>query len=167
MGRLSNSKNMRKNPQLPSLAINFFYEGVHRLPAIENTRAWLDAVIAQHGRATGEINYIFCDDAYLYDVNKRYLNHDTYTDVISFDHTDDPQVVSGDIYISVERVKENAVTYHATFLQELARVMVHGILHFLGYKDHTPAAKQKMRQAEDNALRRLDNATRTPQPLMI
>ncbi len=146
---------MRKKRQLPSLSINFFYEGVAALPAIEHTPAWLDTVIVQHGRATGEINYIFCDDAYLYAVNKRYLHHDTYTDVISFDYTDDPHVVTGDIYVSVERVKENAVTYQATFLQELARVMVHGVLHFLGYKDDTPVAKQKMRQAEDKALRLL------------
>ena len=140
-----------------SLPIHFFYEGVDALHSIEGTCPWLNAVIAKHGKTTGTINYIFCDDAYLHGLNMQHLKHDTYTDVLSFDYTDDPQVVSGDIYISVERVRENAVTYDTTFGQELARVMVHGVLHFLGYEDGTPQAKQKMRQAEDEALRMLES----------
>ena len=117
-------------------------------------RQWLDSVARKEGKILGEINIIFCSDEYLLKMNKQYLNHDYYTDVITFDYSDD-QIISGDIFISVDRVKDNAQTYNQTFETELNRVIVHGILHLIGYKDKTDAEQKLMRQKEDYYLQKL------------
>jgi len=103
------------------------------------------------GFLVGEINYIFCDDAYLHQLNRKFLKHDSYTDVISFDYCSDSRL-SGDIFISVERVRENAVLYETKFTSELHRVMIHGILHYMGYTDVTPQERKSMRSKEDEIL---------------
>ena len=99
----------------------------------------------------GMINYIFCDDKYLLDINIKYLNHNTLTDIISFDETLG-RLISGDIFISIERVQENAITYNVSFEEELLRVMIHGVLHFCGYNDKTKEQKKGMRSKEDYYL---------------
>src|SRR5690606_35376071 len=101
-----------------------------------------------------EINYIFCDDEYLHKLNVEFLNHDTLTDIISFDYTIG-KIIQGDIFISVERVRENAVDFDALFLQELHRVMAHGVLHYCGYKDKTEADESIMREKENLYLSQL------------
>jgi len=110
--------------------------------------SWLSKVIRSENKSEGEINYIFCDDEYLLNLNQQYLNHDTLTDIISFDYTIGNEL-HGDIYISIERVRENAKDFKVGFLIELKRVMVHGILHFCGYRDKTIAEKKEMRYKED------------------
>jgi len=112
---------------------------------------WIEFVLDEEERELGEINYIFCDDDYLLDINIKKLKHNTLTDIISFDYTLG-KVVSGDIYISYERIKENAETLEVLFEDELHRVMIHGILHYCGYKDKTAADKQMMRSKEDYYL---------------
>ena len=99
----------------------------------------------------GEINYVFCDDAYLNNINVKYLQHDTFTDVISFDYSVG-KIINGDIFISVERVKENALKYNVTFVNEILRVMIHGVLHYLGYKDKTEKQTLSMRVKEDECI---------------
>lgn len=89
----------------------------------------------------GQLDYVFCSDAYLLNINKQFLNHDTYTDIITFDYTEDA-VLGGEIYISIDRVKENALKFDVTLTEELCRVMVHGLLHLAGYKDKTAGHKQ-------------------------
>ena len=117
---------------------------------------WIDNIIANKGFTIGEINYIFCDDEYLHKLNVEFLNHDTLTDIISFDNTMGKEV-SGDIFISIERVKDNAKDFNVTFAEELHRVMIHGVLHYMGFKDKTDIEKQEMRNAENNALSLLNN----------
>lgn len=107
--------------------------------------------IESKGYKLGEINYIFCDDAYLLRLNIEFLNHDTFTDIISFDNTVG-SLISGDIFISVERVSENATDFKVSFLDELYRVMIHGVLHFMGYKDKSLSEKEKMRNLENEFL---------------
>ena len=129
--------------------INYFTEDiVFDLPPPNATTQWLQAVIQQEGQTLGHLNFIFCTDNYLHAKNVQYLQHDTWTDVITFDHAEAPNLVEGDIYISIDRVRDNAQTYHQSFLQELYTVMVHGVLHLLGYKDKTPADQARMRQKE-------------------
>jgi len=113
---------------------------------------WINKIIELSGNKTGEIAYIFCDDKYLYQLNKKYLNHDTFTDIITFDYTE-KKIISGDIFISLDRVRENADKYVKPFDNELLRVMSHGILHLTGYTDHTPSERLDMTAAEDNALK--------------
>lgn len=105
----------------------------------------------QEGFTIGDINYIFCDDEYLLKINLEYLNHDTLTDIITFDYVENG-VLSGDIYISIERVRENAVIFSVPFEQELLRVLAHGVLHLCGYKDKTNKDSVLMRQKEDTAI---------------
>lgn len=112
---------------------------------------WLKEILNNQSFSLGEINYIFCDDAYLHKLNVEFLDHDTLTDIISFDNTMG-KTISGDIFISVERVKENAKEFNVTFAEELHRVMIHGVLHYMGHKDKTDTQKKEMRLAEDNAL---------------
>ncbi len=124
-------------------------------PGQDNLFNWLNSVIQEEGKHPGEINIIFCSDTYLLEMNKKYLNHDYYTDVITFDYSE-KDIISGDIFISVDRVKENAQTYKQTFLNELNRVIVHGVLHLLGYKDKTEDEQKIMRQKEDYYLQKLN-----------
>ncbi|MEM9417234.1 MAG: rRNA maturation RNase YbeY [Bacteroidota bacterium] len=129
--------------------IHFFTEDIDfTLPAPTATAAWLRQVVRQEGYAVAQLNVIFCSDRCLHAYNLQYLQHDTLTDVLAFDYSDAPGIVEGDVYISVERVQENALTWRQPWLQELHTVMVHGVLHLLGYDDRTPAAQALMRQQE-------------------
>lgn len=128
--------------------ISFNYETAFELAQQERLEAWLSQTIEEEGFSEGEINYIFCDDDYLIKLNIEFLNHDTLTDIISFDYTLG-KLISGDIYISIERVRENAVDYNVSFDDELRRVMVHGILHYCGYKDKSEAEVSVMRSKEN------------------
>ena len=114
-------------------------------------KKWILAVVSAQGQRVGNLNYLFCDDAYLIDVNRTYLNHDTYTDIITFDYVEG-NVVSGDILISVERVRENAVLFNSSFEQELRRVIIHGVLHLLGQADKSDEDASEMRRKEELAL---------------
>ena len=118
-------------------------------------KEWLSSIIASNGFSTGNINYIFSTDKEILTVNKDFLNHDFYTDIISFDYSDE-KVISGDIYISIDRVKENAINYDQDFTHELRRVLIHGILNFLGYKDKTSLEAKAIRTAETDCLRILN-----------
>lgn len=114
---------------------------------------WLKSVIKSENFVEGEIGYVFCNDSYLHDINLQFLNHDTLTDIITFPMTQEiSNIISGTIYISIDRVKENAQHYRVSFLHELSRVMVHGILHLMGYDDHTDDDVKLMRQKEDYYL---------------
>jgi len=120
-------------------------------------KKWISATINKEKRKEGDITFIFCSDEYLLLINKQYLQHDTYTDIITFDYSegDSAQPVSGDIFISIERVKENAEKFSTTFENELHRVIIHGVLHLLGYKDKTKVAKAQMTSKEDYYLKQL------------
>ena len=135
-------------------AIHFHHEdgstGIEDFTAIRN---WLLNIIELEKGTLSTLNYIFCSDAYLHKINVDYLQHDTYTDIITFQY--EPDIVGGDIFISTERVQENAVANHVSFLNELHRVMVHGVLHMLGYKDKTVEEQQIMRSKEDFYLERV------------
>ena len=112
---------------------------------------WISNVISSEDFEVGEINYIFCDDIYLHKINQEFLKHDTYTDIISFDYTLGKEV-GGDIFISIERVLENAEEFNEVFENELHRVMIHGVLHFMGYKDKTKKDKILMRTKENEKI---------------
>jgi rRNA maturation RNase YbeY len=131
--------------------INFNYENDFILENEEAIAVWLSNVIESEKKKEGEINYIFCDDEYLHKINLEYLNHDTLTDIISFDYTMGNEL-NGDIFVSVERVKDNAVDFNVPFEEELRRVLVHGLLHYCGYKDKSEADELKMRTKEDEKL---------------
>ncbi|TDE04886.1 rRNA maturation RNase YbeY [Flavobacterium hiemivividum] len=131
--------------------INFNYESEFNLENEEAIGNWLSAVILSEGKKEGEINYIFCDDEYLHKINLEYLNHDDLTDVISFDYTMGNEI-SGDVFISVERVQDNAVDFNVAFEEELRRVIVHGVLHYCGYKDKGEKDEQLMRSKENEKL---------------
>lgn len=133
--------------------VSFFYETEFSLPTQEEIFSnWVEKIAQSEAKELGEISYIFCDDDYLYNVNVEYLNHDTLTDIITFDYTEQ-NIISGDIFISVERVKDNANDFQVDFKTELLRVMAHGILHLCGYKDKTDADSQKMRSKEDEKIK--------------
>lgn len=132
--------------------ISFFYEEVNFiLPQVRKTQAWIKTIIKQEKFELEQINFIFCSDTYLYDLNLEYLNHDTYTDIITFDYSEKP-FLEGDIYISIERVGENALKLNIDFFQELRRVMAHGVLHMMGYTDKTKKEQEAMRLKEDSCL---------------
>lgn len=131
--------------------INFHSENEFLLENQEAHSLWIEKVIATEGKSLEEINYIFCDDDYLLEMNKQYLDHDTYTDIISFDYSVG-NILQGDIYISTERVKENADTYGVEFEEELRRVMVHGVLHLCGYGDKTKEDALVMREKEEEKI---------------
>ncbi len=117
-------------------------------------KKWISEIIFSEGYEFGEILYVFCDDEYLHKLNIEYLNHDTLTDIISFDYKVGKQI-NGEIYISVERVAENANDFKTNFQDELHRVMIHGILHFCGYKDKSESEESSMRAKEDESLEKL------------
>jgi probable rRNA maturation factor len=114
-------------------------------------KKWIIAIILGEGKKVGEISYIFCNDESLLELNEQYLKHHTLTDIITFDYCE-KQIVSGDIFISIERVTENAEMYSKSFNEELGRVMAHGILHLLGYSDKSLEAKNKMTEMENKYL---------------
>ena len=121
------------------------------LPDKEKTKRWLTAIIQDQGKRVGTIGYLFCDDESLLDANQRYLNHDTYTDIITFDYVEG-DLISGDIMISIDRVVENAEKFGCTFSDELHRVIAHGVLHLLGQGDKTEHEAAQMRKKEEEAL---------------
>ena len=131
--------------------IDFNYLDKFELSNEGEIRAWLEFVLDEEDRELGEVSYIFCDDEYLYDLNVKHLKHNTLTDIISFDYSLG-KVVSGDIYISVERVEENAKDRGIKFSDELDRIMVHGLLHYIGFKDKSESEKKTMRKKEDYYL---------------
>jgi probable rRNA maturation factor len=132
--------------------IEFNYETDFVLEYEESFSAWIANVILSEKKKVGEVIYVFCDDDYLLKLNQEHLNHDTLTDIISFDYTIGNQI-SGDIFISVERVLDNAKDFDTTFNEELKRVMVHGVLHYCGYKDKTEADSALMRSKEDDKIK--------------
>ena len=132
--------------------ISFNYETDFELHNEPDFSKWLSAVILSENKKEGEINYIFCDDDYLLEINQQYLDHDTLTDIISFDYSVGNEL-NGDIFVSVERVKENASDYNATFQEEIQRVLVHGILHYCGYKDKTESDELVMRTKEEEKMK--------------
>lgn len=117
---------------------------------------WINNYVEAKGFSVGEINYIFCGDKYLNTINQRFLKHDNYTDIVSFDYSVGKEL-SGDIFISIERIIENADTFNVSFNNELHRVMIHGILHYMGYKDNTTKEKMEMRNTENNCLKLLSS----------
>jgi probable rRNA maturation factor len=131
--------------------INFNYETDFQLDNESAIASWLSAVIQSENKKEGEINYIFCDDSYLHQINMEYLNHDTLTDIISFDYSMGNEL-HGDIFVSVERVLDNAHDFDVTFEDELKRVLVHGVLHYCGYKDKSPKEEIMMRQKEEEKM---------------
>lgn len=122
------------------------------LPDKRLYKSWLKSIIEEESLRMGDINIIFCSDDYLLDVNKQFLSHDYYTDIITFDYCEG-RVVSGDLFISVDSVKDNAEHYGATFHHELCRVMAHGVLHLIGYDDHCDEDIAQMRAKEDYYLK--------------
>ncbi|EDM36343.1 hypothetical protein PBAL39_11582 [Pedobacter sp. BAL39] len=134
-------------------AIHFFTEETtYTLKKKTIIKDWIKATISNEGHELQELNFILCSDEYLLRINQEYLNHDTYTDVITFDHSEALKMIAGDIFISIERIQENAKNFGHTTQQELCRVMIHGTLHLLGYKDKGKAAKTLMTQKEDQYL---------------
>ena len=131
--------------------INFNYETDFKLEQENAFSEWLLKIIVAEGKSLGDIDYVFCDDDYLHKINIEFLQHDTLTDIISFDYSVGNEL-HGEIYISVERVAENAVDYEVPFDEELKRVLAHGVLHYCGYKDKTPSDAEIMRRKEDEAI---------------
>lgn len=111
-------------------------------------KKWINNVIEKEGKKLNFVNFIFCDDNEMLKKNINYLNHMTYTDILTFDYTEN-NIISGDIIISIDRITENAKTYNVTFKKELKRVIIHGILHLIGYKDKSKKEKKIMREKED------------------
>lgn len=131
--------------------ISFNYESPFKLTNENDVIDWITKILVDANFQLGEINYIFCDDDYLHKLNIEFLNHDTLTDVISFDNTVG-KLIGGDIFISIERVKDNASDFNVSFDEELKRVMIHGVLHFMGFKDKTKIEKELMRKEENKAI---------------
>ncbi len=134
-------------------AIHFFEEDtVYKLRDKIKVRQWITAAVVEEGYSLRELTYVFCSDEYLLKINQEYLDHDTYTDIITFDNSEEEGKITGDIFISIPRVKENAMKFSVSETDELHRVIIHGTLHLLGYKDKTPANKKKMTEKEDYYL---------------
>lgn len=138
--------------------ITYSVEGV-RMPAIKKraTNAWIKAVAASYGRKVGEIGYLFVNDEKILEVNREYLNHDYYTDIITFDYDED-DTISGDLVISLDTVRSNAELFGKTYKEELYRVIIHGILHLCGINDKGPGEREMMEAAENKALAMLSLA---------
>lgn len=135
------------------MPINLFTEEVElSLSHRTEVKNWLKEIAKEEGYSIGELNYIFCTDEYLLKINQDYLEHDTYTDIITFDLSEKAKDISGEIYISLERVEENAKKFKISAENELHRVMVHGLLHLIGYQDKSPEEKAGMREKEDACL---------------
>lgn len=129
-----------------------------KMPAIERklVREWLKKIADGHGRQVGNLNYIFCDDERILEINKKFIGHDYYTDIITFDYSD-PKVVHGDMYISLDTVFSNSKKFNTSYNEELMRVIVHGLLHLCGINDKGPGERAIMESAENEALNKLDN----------
>ncbi len=131
--------------------IQFFFENIDKITIDSTLAVWLEDIILTEGKKPGDINYIFCDDEYLLQVNKEYLHHDYYTDIITFDYVKG-KTISGDIFVSLPRIFDNAETLSKDFDSEFFRVLAHGILHLCGYKDKTDEEISEMRNKEDYYL---------------
>ena len=131
------------------MSINYFNEDVS-LPKLKKRiiSGWIKEVISSEEKKSGDISFIFCSDAYLLEMNKKYLNHDYFTDVITFDYVEG-DLISGDIFISVDRIRENAITFSTSFENEMYRILVHGVLHLVGYKDKSSTDKDLMTNKEN------------------
>ena len=141
---------------MATAVVNFFTEDIKfNLKNKRTVKSWIKASIEAELFKLEELNFIFCSDEYLLRVNQEYLNHDTYTDVITFDNSEGLKMILGDIFISVDRIRENAKNLSIDSIDELYRVMIHGTLHLLGYKDKGKIAKQLMTQKEDHYLAEL------------
>lgn len=132
--------------------ISYTYELPFQLANEDTYSNWISSVIVSEGKLEGELNYIFCTDDYLLNINIQYLNHDTLTDIISFDYSVG-NLLQGDIFISIDRVIENANDFNVSFEEELRRVMIHGVLHYCGYKDKTPNDESVMRSKEEEKMK--------------
>jgi probable rRNA maturation factor len=138
--------------------IHFFEEDISfKLTNEANIVNWLNTLIKIEGFRLEEINYIFCSDNYLHKINVDYLNHDTFTDIITFDNSEDELSIEGDVYISIDRINENNLLFQTGFEEELYRVMAHGLLHLLGYNDKTEEQRIAMRKKEEACLSLLPN----------
>jgi rRNA maturation RNase YbeY len=134
-------------------SVNFFEEDVRfNLQHKNKVKEWVKTTISSEGYKLKELNYIFCSDSYLLGINQQYLNHDTYTDIITFDNSEKKEIIEGDIFISIDRIRENAEKFATGELNELHRVIIHGALHLLGYKDKTAGDKKLMTAKEDHYL---------------
>lgn len=135
---------------MSKIAIHFFSEDISFvLKKKTQLRTWIKDTVISEGKKLKELNFIFCSDNYLLEINQQYLKHNTYTDIITFDSSDTANEITGDIFISVERVKENALKYSVTEVDELHRILIHGTLHLIGYKDKTKAHKLLMTEKEE------------------
>ena len=135
------------------LAIHFFSEEISfTLDEEKQTISWIENILYQEKQVSKSINYIFCSDDYLLKINKDYLNHDTLTDIITFDNSEEEGKIEADIFISIDRVKENSHSLDKKFDEELHRVIIHGLLHLAGYNDKTEDDKAEMRKKEDACL---------------
>jgi probable rRNA maturation factor len=137
-------------------AISFFTEDTqYLLKHKRKIKHWITDTIISEGYKLSELNFILCSDEYLLRINQDYLQHDDYTDVITFDNSEELKMIVGDIFISIDRIKENATNFNAPVLTELCRVIIHGTLHLLGYKDKNKKDKLQMTEKEDYYLKRL------------
>lgn len=133
--------------------ISFFQEDInYNLKDKLKVKQWIKDTIAAEGYQLDELTYIFCSDNYLLQINQQYLDHDTYTDIITFDNSSEKGIITGDIFISIERIRENAAKFNQSVTDELHRVIIHGALHLLGYKDKTAIDSKNMTQMEDKYL---------------
>ena len=132
--------------------ISFNYELDFSLEHEDTYASWIETIIESENKILGEISYIFCDDDFLHIINMQYLNHDTLTDIISFDYTEG-DIISGDIFVSVERVEDNAKDFNVPFDEELKRVLAHGVLHYCGYKDKSDDDALLMRSKEEEKIK--------------
>ena len=135
---------MPSNNTISFLSEDVSFDLAHK----EIIQKWISKVISEELKTIGEITYVFCSDQYLHKINLQHLQHDTFTDIITFDYCVD-EIINSDIFISIDRVKENAISFRTSFKNELNRVIIHGILHLIGYDDKTDADKETMRSKED------------------
>lgn len=133
--------------------INFFNEDIDfKLKGKNNFKAWLKKVAEKEGFRINDLNYIFCSDQYLHKINLEYLDHDTYTDIITFDNSEEEKIIEGDIFVSIERIRENSSILNTLLEEETKRVIVHGLLHLCGYNDYSIEDKEKMRRLESEYI---------------
>ena len=132
--------------------ISLFSQDIEIPQIANNTFSWLNTIASSYDYEIDSANYIFCSDDYLLEVNREYLNHDYYTDIITFDNSDEEGIIESDIFISIDRIKDNAQKHEVSFENELLRVMAHGLLHLCGFKDKTEEEATEMRNAENKAL---------------
>lgn len=143
---------------MSDIQISFFTEDIQfNLSEKDKITNWIRDVLIQEQKLNAYINYIFCSDRYILDINKEYLDHDYFTDIITFDQSEDEALLESDIYISIERIKENAEEFGQSFSLEFKRVLIHGVLHLLGYGDKTEQDQIAMRKKEDACLSLYEN----------